>query len=42
MSHLEFIIGGESVFKTMSSMSKIKTLVIHEDNNNRFTGYRGL
>ena len=30
------LIGGESVFKTMSSMSKIKTLVIHEDNNNRF------
>ena len=30
------LIGGESVFKTMSSMSKIKTLVVHEDNNNRF------
>jgi ADP-heptose:LPS heptosyltransferase len=30
------LIGGESVFKTMSSMAKIKTLVIHEDNNNRF------
>ena len=30
------LIGGESVFKTMSSMSKIQTLVIHEDNNNRF------
>jgi len=32
----DLLIGGESVFKTMSSMSKIKTLVIHEDNNNRF------
>lgn len=32
----DLFIGGESVFKTMSSMSKIKTLVIHEDNNNRF------
>ena len=32
----KLLIGGESVFKTMSSMSKIKTLVIHEDNNNRF------
>jgi len=30
------LIGGESVFKTMSSMSKIKTLVIHADDNNRF------
>ena len=32
----DLLIGGESVFKTMSSMSKIKTLVIHEDNSNRF------
>ena len=32
----DLLIGGESVFKTMSSMSKIKTLVIHADNNNRF------
>ena len=32
----DLLIGSESVFKTMSSMSKIKTLVIHEDNNNRF------
>ena len=32
----DLLIGGESVFKTMSSMSTIKTLVIHEDNNNRF------
>ena len=32
----DLLIGGESVFKTMSSMLKIKTLVIHEDNNNRF------
>ena len=32
----DLLIGGESVFKTMSSMSKIKTLVIHENNNNRF------
>jgi hypothetical protein len=30
------LIGGESVFKTMSSMSKINTLVIHADDNNRF------
>jgi len=32
----DLLIGGESVFKTMSSMSGIQTLVIHEDNNNRF------
>jgi ADP-heptose:LPS heptosyltransferase len=32
----DLLIGGESVFKTMSSMSRIQTLVIHEDNNNRF------
>jgi len=32
----DLLIGGESVFKTMSSMSKIKTLVIHADDNNRF------
>ena len=32
----DLLIGGESVFKTMSSMSRIPTLVIHEDNNNRF------
>jgi hypothetical protein len=30
------LIGGESVFKTMSSMSRIHTLVIHKDDNNRF------
>ena len=30
------LIGAESVFKTMSSMSKIPTLVYYEDNNNRF------
>ncbi len=30
------LIGAESVFKTMSSMSKIPTLVYHEDNNNHF------
>ena len=32
----DLLIGGESVFKTMSSMSKIQTLVIHKDDNNRF------
>jgi hypothetical protein len=32
----DLVIGGESVFKTMSSMSNITTLVIHEDNNNSF------
>jgi ADP-heptose:LPS heptosyltransferase len=32
----DLLIGGESVFKTMSSMSNITTLVLHEDNNNRF------
>jgi len=32
----DLLIGGESVFKTMSSMSNILTLVLHEDNNNRF------
>jgi pantoate kinase len=32
----DLLIGSESVFKTMSSMSKIKTLVIHADDNNRF------
>jgi hypothetical protein len=32
----DLLIGGESVFKTMSSMSKIKTLVIHADDSNRF------
>jgi len=32
----DLLIGGESVFKTMSSMSSIHTLVLHEDNNNRF------
>ena len=32
----DLVIGGESVFKTMSSMSSITTLVIHEDNNNNF------
>jgi hypothetical protein len=32
----DLLIGGESVFKTMSSMLKIKTLVIHADDNNRF------
>ena len=36
MQCCNLLIGGESVFKTMSSMSKIQTLVIHEDNNNRF------
>jgi ADP-heptose:LPS heptosyltransferase len=36
VQYCDLLIGGESVFKTMSSMSKIKTLVIHEDNNNRF------
>lgn len=30
------LIGAESVFKTMSSMSKIPTLVYHADNNNHF------
>ena len=32
----DLLIGAESVFKTMSSMSKIPTLVYHKDNNNRF------
>jgi len=32
----DLLIGGESVFKTMSSMSSIPTLVLHEDNNNRY------
>ena len=32
----DLLIGGESVFKTMSSMSRIPTLVLHEDNNNRY------
>jgi hypothetical protein len=32
----DLLIGSESVLKTMSSMSKIKTLVIHADDNNRF------
>ena len=32
----DYLIGGESVFKTMSSMFKIPTIVLHEDNNNRF------
>jgi len=32
----DLLIGGESVFKTMSSMSDIPTLVLHEDYNNRF------
>jgi len=36
VQYCNLLIGGESVFKTMSSMSKIQTLVIHEDNNNRF------
>jgi len=30
------LIGGDSVFKTMSSMSNIRTIVFHEDDNNRF------
>ena len=30
------LIGAESVFKTMSSMSKIPTLVYHADKNNHF------
>lgn len=36
VQYCDLLIGGESVFKTMSSMSRIPTLVIHEDNNNRF------
>lgn len=32
----DLVIGAESVFKTMSSMSKIQTLVYHADNNNHF------
>ncbi len=36
VQYCDLLIGGESVFKTMSSMSRIQTLVIHEDNNNRF------
>jgi hypothetical protein len=32
----DLLIGGESVFKTMSSMFSIPTLVLHEDNSNRF------
>ena len=36
VQYCNLLVGGESVFKTMSSMSKIQTLVIHEDNNNRY------
>jgi ADP-heptose:LPS heptosyltransferase len=36
VKYCDLLIGAESVFKTMSSMSKIPTLVYHEDNNNRF------
>jgi ADP-heptose:LPS heptosyltransferase len=32
----DLLIGAESVFKTMSSMLKIPTLVYHQDNNNHF------
>ena len=32
----DLLIGAESVFKTMSSMLKIPTLVYHHDNNNHF------
>jgi len=36
IKYCDLLIGAESVFKTMSSMSNISTLVYHEDNNNRF------
>ena len=36
IKYCDLLIGAESVFKTMSSMSNIPTLVYHEDNNNRF------
>jgi hypothetical protein len=36
VKYCDLLIGSESVFKTMSSMSGIPTLVYHADNNNHF------
>ena len=36
VKYCDLLIGAESVFKTMSSMSGIPTLVYHADNNNHF------
>jgi ADP-heptose:LPS heptosyltransferase len=36
VKHCDLLIGAESAFKTMSSMSGIPTLVYHADNNNHF------
>jgi len=36
VKYCDLLIGAESAFKTMSSMSNIPTLVYHEDNNNHF------
>jgi hypothetical protein len=36
VKYCDLLIGAESAFKTMSSMSKIPTLVYHADNNNHF------
>jgi hypothetical protein len=36
VKYCDLLIGAESAFKTMSSMSNIPTLVFHADNNNQF------
>jgi hypothetical protein len=36
VKYCDLLIGAESAFKTMSSMSNIPTLVYHADNNNHF------
>jgi ADP-heptose:LPS heptosyltransferase len=36
VKYCDLLIGAESAFKTMSSMSNIPTLVFHADNNNHF------